>query len=547
MASLSSFDLHSPKAADRDKVFAVWADPDNYRLGAVLDEFLPHRRAGHQRRHPSAVHLMSMEGARIFESGPEYFKTLRQEGYYGRRLRPAAAEVGGLELPEDPPSGEGLRAWRDVIAPRRRNADPAAWASPSAPLQALQEEAVQRGVSRVLDLGGFPVDTPFEPGQPDHRQLVICDGTMSPAFSRVSLVEDDAGQDHLVNSRALTGPPRLQSLVHYVTKDGRKYSGINLVALLVDTPDGWLVVAVDRALGGENVTAVRLLEQVAALAPGLRGVLSDRVLAGWPSNSLLRHHGLVCYHLPVSRRETSDVVTEARLNAQELLAQRGINAGRDSAAVKEIALLGLEAAHDPSQLLPLGLSVYRNSRGRLVTIDSVSIPLDIVNHESPTAPAHQHLLYVDDDSLVEVQYVQGRPYKTGRATLVCSDVLPPGPNLSGHGLRTVWQLDCPQGPYEVSFLWAPAEEDCQSGRTAQPDRQRALERLSPVSRADENALHIRGFRSLVESYFSRHDASLARSGFATYLDLDQQLLDFLSFAQLTNAQTWHAARFGHAE
>jgi len=539
MSPLTSFDTHSPKPENVDKVYAAWSDPDNYRLGAVVDDILPRRGRGQHSRFPSAVHLLSHEGAKVFGSGPEYFKTIRRRALYAE-LRGIAREVGDLDLPEDPPNGEGARHWRLLVAPRRRSTSAADFATLSPALQALRETHAQLGLARAADLGGFPADLPFDPAHPDPRQFGIVDGTMGASFSRVSVIHS-GGLDHLVNSRATTGPPRLQSIVHHKKKDGRKYAGINYVVLLADTASGWVTIGVDRALGGENVTAVSLIEAAAAKAPGFRGVLSDRMIVGWPSSRLLRELGLVCYHLPVAQHETSEEVAAARLSTQSLLAARGIHAGLSSPPVKELALLAMEAEHDGEALLPLGKSVYTNSMGRLVVVDSVAIPLDLVEHHAPTAAPHEHLLYVDDDSLVEVRYVDGRPFKVQRAAGVLAEVIrdPDG----SHALHTRWQLDCTAGPFEVDLVWRPSQGDCEPHQSTRPDRQRALARLAPISRADGAAMDTHGIRSRVEAYFSRYDAAQGRGGFAMYLDLDHQLLDFIAFAQLTNSLALHASRF----
>jgi hypothetical protein len=364
---------------------------------------------------------------------------------------------------------------------------------------------------------------------------VFGDGSIFRAYSDVRLVRDAAtGLLVPVGSRA-KDPRRahVQLLQRQRGADGKQGTGINHVALYTWTPNGCVVLAVDRALGGEALVLVPMVDAVAeAAGDGFHTLVYDRVVqVGWITDHLMAAYGIDVVNKAVARAVQRDEISAVKWLEQcaqsDAIRLRRKPLSKDQLPLEMTRLAGemLRKGH-----LPPGVSIYPTSTGFDV-IDSAFHRF--TEAHDVDGRVHRDRLILDDQAL----FLQDEAGNKGAfcPPLRSTRELTPAGTWAR---RTKWRIPCSCGEWMLEKVWAPA--DRRAGHARGGDgltAQRLLAHMRPAPRlSDGFAIHHR--RSTAEGRNHITKDRLAHYGRAAHLDPNRQMLDFLAAARIVNAETW---------
>lgn len=450
----------------------------------------------------------------VFGSQALTLRHLRADGVWSEICGLYIDLVGqAMPLPTRPPEAHHMDRFIARIASKRRLRRRI--------LRAFTESSVEFAIR----LGNFAHRGSVNLAAPDPANMVFGDGAFYQPWSNVKRIVDPVtGEEHFVGSKA-EKTPRVQEVVTDAGRDGKGVRGINHVTISTWTSSGWIVLMVDQALKSETTRAVAMLISLKrVIGKGLIWGVWDRAIRGASRRRLADSFGI-----EVIGKESA----RSKKPAGEVL----------SHITHETAI----KMYEDGQPLPLGVSVYRKSRGH----DVVNSKFLKLGHFHQGGCAHE--LYVDDAALVVA--VPGGPnnskLKVARATALESSAEDGiGEWSDTFTNRVTWTLPCPDQAgvdHSLTTVWHPAE-GCFFAESATGEFSgQGLKDLRALSRSDEEAfLAIHGYRNIAEALHAWFKARLGTTknrGRATRLDQHQQLIHHLGLCVLANAITERAARF----
>lgn len=499
-------DLYSPAASDQ--VRAVFESDLLFDMSEVLDAECD------SGGFPDLMLFGITCSYGVFGSQAATLRHMRAQGVWPEVCDLYVDLVGhAMPLPTRPPEAHHMDRFIAKIAGKQRLRRRI--------LRAFTESSVAFAIRR----GNFTERSEINLAAPDPANMVFGDGTFYQPWSSVKPILDPAtGEVHYAGSKAEKNP-RVQTVLTDAGRDGKGVRGINHVTISTWTSSGWVVLMVDQALKSETTRASAMLIHLKkVIGKGLIWAVWDRAIRGASRRKLADSHGI-------------DVIGKESARSKK-------PAGETLSHITSEAAIQM---YEEGKPLPLGVSVYRKSRG----YDVVNSKFLKLGHYHQDGCAHE--LYVDDAALVVA--VPGGPnnskLKVARATALESSAEEGiGEWADTFTNRVTWTLPCPDHPgveHSLITVWHPAEGSFFAESATGEFSGQGLKDLRALSRSDEETfLAIHGYRNIAEALHAWFKARLGTTknrGRATRLDQHQQLIHHLGLCVLANAITERAARF----
>lgn len=555
-----------PKPSKLQEALAVYSDPHIYLMADRASTLL-----GRGPDHPGfgrdlTMFLLDLE-PRIYGNRLECERENRIADLWRRKRRQVVKMTGRDLLLPVPPKESLVRRWRTSLV--NVPVDPQAAARTGffddlpANLLALELLARELGAARALDLGHFPTGVAKDFLRPRRRHSLALDGTYLSPYSFARLWTDPDGVEHRVGSRAkLNKTVRQQAIVNGETKNQHKYMGVNHVVAITATRYGRIVLGTTRALHGEPIAAVDLIEScLHHLGDGLHAVLYDKGLQQWAQEYLLRVHGILPIVPPDRHRSSDEEVAALRLDATATIRAtlpppRGKPKKSKKGADRRPVAKELSKAMADHQMgqkygaaklhklfkkgmaigagLPVGQSQFLNSQKNVVQSQTRHHQHTDHVHLLPGGRECRHLLEVDDSALWEVATTNLGLVKQHRVPVASSypEGVPGQRDLViNHELvcRLTGEILPIQSRFGHSSKRGPGG---MTGRTQVQLAQAALRPLAPCERGFRKPY---GKRSEIESWFEFMKQRLLDGKRAASLDINHQFLDVLYVGLISNA------------
>lgn len=555
-----------PKPSKLQESLAVYSDPHVYRMAECASTLLgrgpDHPRFGRD----LTMFFLDLE-PRIYGNRLECHRENRTGDTWQRKRRAVKRMTGRDLLLPLPPKESLVRRWRSSLVPvpenPRAKARAGYYEDLPAKLQALEMLARELGAARARELGHFPTGVAKDFLQPHRRHSVALDGSYLSPFSFARVWTDPDGVEHRVGSRAKSNKSvRQQAIVNGETKNQHKYMGVNHVVAITATKYGRVVLGTTRALHGEPIAAVDLLEScLTHLGDGLHAVLYDKGLQQWAQEYLLRVHGILPVVPPDRHRSSDDEVEALRLDAAATIRAalpppkgkaKKSKTGPDRRPVakelsKAMADHQMGQKYDAERLhkrfkkglaigagLPVGQSQFLNSQKKVVQSRTRHHQHTDYVHDLPGGRECRHLLQVDDSALWEVEPSNLGLVKQQRVAV--ASAYPDG--TPGHyDLVINHELVCRHTgeilPIRSRFAHSSKRgPGGMTGRTAEQLAQAAIRPLAPCEKGFRKPY---GKRSEIESWFEFMKQRLLDGKRAASLDINHQFLDVLYVGLISNA------------
>ena len=518
--------LQKPKRVDL--CISAFAHP--YLVGMANVFPAEHPRGGY----PELMLFATISGIRAWSSMQDGLRHLTEEKVWHRATKEYAAATGAQgPFPRTAPTMrvlEGFYARYAKLSPNER--------------VRISLSFMDTSVAFAVALGQFTRGVAPDFTKADHRHIVMGDGSYVAPWSGAQYIQDPVTEELVVvGSRATVGKPRIQATRTDPTFDEKHAIGINHVTLSTWTEAGWIILGVDQALGAEKDAAIRLLQACSQrLGDGLHVIIWDRVLTGHLIGWALSNLRALVINKSVAReridrekpkkgkKKKDPAITAAA--EHEARAMTSTRRPRRSPYVKLTTTEAIEKylAGEP---LPLGTSVYPTTKGH-------EMVRGVVHHYGPPCAdiPCAHDLWVDDGALVDVvrDPVTGFQMKVSTAEAITSV---PVRLENGYQLVTTWNLPCHNEDEDTTHtfttVWTPEPEP-------NSETQKALAAMRPISRVDERFSNKHGLRNITESINMWIKSRLSRTRRAGHLHVEDQRLDHLAVAHLSNAGTARRAR-----
>lgn len=313
------------KATKIEESIAVYSDPHVYEVGArIIAKAFKVRPTSPLYPGYLACYLLDLE-ARIHGNRQKAAEANRDIKLWALKGR-LAEQVAGVRLPAVPPAPDTVRNWRNRwLPPGTREERLARDYTVLRPrLRDFTDAVCDVGVRRAIELGQFPPDAPKDFAKPHQATSMCMDGTYVDPYSQAELWTDGDVKLRLRSRAASDASVKQQAVVHRPKKDGRQFMGVNHVVAVTRSKFGRVFLGVTRSLGGENVAALALTEEIVRRAgDGVHTLVYDKAMTGWTRECLMANWAVDVVLPATSRRKDAPEVAAAELDAKEAVRRTG--------------------------------------------------------------------------------------------------------------------------------------------------------------------------------------------------------------------------------